>query len=78
MEDFIYELAKRKYTIYQKLFKFIPNANTERECIDRLKVLSRYDELLSIINMLPNNEAIRLADIEKEYFSDAPYVFKLD
>lgn len=74
MEDFLYTLAEIKYRMYHELFKFRLNASSEKECFDRIKYLSRYEQTISIINLLPQEQKQRFKEIEVEYFSDAPYV----
>lgn len=77
MDQFLFELAEMKYRMWHELFKFKPQAYTSDECIDRVKYLSRYEQLLNIINLLPNQQSKQLSEIERQYFSDAPYVVKI-
>jgi hypothetical protein len=37
-------------------------------------MLAKYDQLLQIIKLLPVKESLQLNEIEREFFSDAPYV----
>ncbi|MBM7598251.1 hypothetical protein JOC34_000608 [Virgibacillus halotolerans] len=72
MENFLYYLAESKYSMYFYLFK--QSARTSGECFSRIKVDSKYKQLLDTINRLPNKEQQRLREIERQYFEDAPYV----
>ncbi|MGM7720634.1 hypothetical protein [Metabacillus sp. Hm71] len=53
MNDFLQYLADRKYGYYYGLYKIQPHAYTEGECVDRLQRLSRYKELINLIDNLP-------------------------
>jgi hypothetical protein len=75
MDDFLYSLAEMKYRMWHELFKFKPSAHTEDDCINRLKYLSKYNQVLEINNLLPITETQKLTEIEKEFFNDAPYVY---
>lgn len=74
MEDFLYTLAAMKYRMYHELFKFRLSANTDKECFDRIKYLTKYEQTVNIINLLPVDEKNKFSEIESNYFSDAPYV----
>jgi hypothetical protein len=74
MDDFLYELAYMKYRMWNELFKIKSSAYSSEECLKRIEMLAKYDQLLDIINLLPQNQKIELREIEQEYFSDAPYV----
>lgn len=76
MDQFLFELAEMKYRMYHELFKFNPSAYTAQECFERIKYDSMYKKLLDIIGILPVEQARKLTEIEREYFSDAPYVYK--
>lgn len=76
MNEFLYTLAEIKYRMYHGLFIFKPTAYTYDECSRRIKYLAKYEQTLAIINLLPNEEETRLRAIEREYFSDAPYISK--
>lgn len=74
MERFLYYLAERKYRMYHDLYVFNSSACREDECLKRVKLLHKYEQLLEIIAMLPVEEQLALTEIEKEYFHDAPYI----
>lgn len=76
MQDYLYYLAKQKYRYYELLNMNSNCAYHEDECINRIKSIHRYEMLLEVIAMLPTQEQIKLTEIEKEYFEDAPYVSK--
>lgn len=76
MNDFLYEIASMKHRMWHELYKFKPYAMTNQECFDRVRYSSKYEQLLEVINLLPNEQAKKLNEIEEEYFSDALYVTK--
>lgn len=76
MDDYLYYLAKQKFDQYNKLNMYPNGAFREEECIDRIKLIHKYEMLLEVISMLPLEHQIRMTNIEKHYFEDAPYVSK--
>jgi hypothetical protein len=76
LEQFIYYLAETKYRLYHELHIFKPCAYTEEECTNRIKAKHKYETNLETIAMLPLEQQLKLERVEKEYFSDAPYVSK--
>ncbi|MEC4565437.1 hypothetical protein L8C07_05725 [Paenibacillus sp. CMAA1739] len=76
MYDYLYYLAKEKYRYYERLYGDSSCAYREHECIDRIRLIHKYEMLLEVISMLPTQQQIKLTEIEKEYFEDAPYVSK--
>ncbi|MCP1185012.1 hypothetical protein [Paenibacillus sp. 1781tsa1] len=74
MYDYLYYLAKQKYRFYEKLYTGTSCAYREDECLNRVKLIHKYEMLLEVIAMLPTQKQIELRSIEKEYFEDAPYV----
>ena len=75
MDNFLYTLAEMKYRMWHELFKFNTQATTSEECFKRIKYMAKYEQLLEIINLLPIEDTRKLSAIEREYFSDAPYVY---
>jgi hypothetical protein len=53
MNNFLRYLADRKHGYYYGLYKSVPHAYTEGECVDRLERLTRYKELINLIDYLP-------------------------
>ncbi|PYE51547.1 hypothetical protein DFQ00_102341 [Paenibacillus barcinonensis] len=76
MYDYLYYLAKQKNRYYEQLYSKTSCAHREHECIDRIRLIHRYEMLLEVISMLAPQQQIELTSIEKEYFEDAPYVSK--
>lgn len=74
MEQFIYHLGEIKYRLYHELYIFNSNAHTEEECLSKIKAIHKYETILEIISLLPHDQKLKFSDIEKEYFSDTPYV----
>lgn len=74
MDDYLYYLAKQKYNHYNRLYVNSSGAFREEECINRIKLIHKYEMLLEVISMLPLEHQIKLTEIEKHYFGDAPYV----
>ena len=74
MDDFLYELAYMKYRMWNELFKIKSSAYSSEECLKRIEMLAKYDQLLQIIKLLPVKESLQLNEIEREFFSDATYV----
>lgn len=56
MIDFLENLAERKYCLYHALNVAMPQAYNSKDCISRLNIISQYEELLRVINLLPPNE----------------------
>lgn len=69
MYQFIYYLAETKYRMYHELYKFKPYASTNKECVSRIELKSKYEQLLDTINQLPASESLQLKHIEEEYFN---------
>lgn len=76
MNDFLYYLAEKKYTMWQRLYKFQAQAYTKDECYERMITIAKYENLLEVMDQLSLNETLKLREIEREYFSDVPYVVK--
>lgn len=74
MDEFLYNLAYMKYKLWNELFNYQKSADTSEECFRRIEKLAKYNQLLKIINILPVKETMKFCEIEKEFFSDAPYV----
>jgi hypothetical protein len=53
MNEFLMELARRKYQHYHYLYVFKPQAYTNQDCVDRIVAKTRYQEVMEIIEMLP-------------------------
>jgi hypothetical protein len=62
MDNFLSELASRKWRYYQFLHKRKPQAYTSDDCYERIKVTAKYNELLDIINDLPPKEQMIIKD----------------
>ena len=60
MDEFLRELANRKYRYYHFLYKRKPQAYTDNECYERIKDSAKYLEVLDIINSLPPKEKMKV------------------
>ena len=76
MDHFLHYLAKNKYDMYHDLHVYSNGAYREEDCVRRIKRLHKYEMLLEVIAMLPLKEQIRLTEIERDRFDEAPYVTK--
>lgn len=56
MNEFLEELASRKWRYYHFLHKRKPQAYTTDDCIERIKINTKYQEVLEIIDDLPLKE----------------------
>jgi hypothetical protein len=53
LNEFLMELSRRKYQHYHYLYIFKPQAYTSQDCVDRIVVKTRYQEVIEIIELLP-------------------------
>lgn len=53
MDDFLNMLAERRYGYYHSLHIAKPQAYSEFDCTQRLRTITKQDELLTIIDHLP-------------------------
>ena len=56
MEGYLNYLAERKYSLYHNLYFSVRQAYTSEESYKRIVTLAKYEEILEVINNLPNDE----------------------
>jgi len=66
MEGFLRYLAKQQQRYSHYLYNFKPQAYTNEECFERIEIKSKYEELLSIIAHLPDDEQIKVHEFYKQ------------
>ncbi|PLS19337.1 hypothetical protein CVD28_02675 [Bacillus sp. M6-12] len=56
MERFLKRLAEKKYNLYRALFIDVPQPKTNQEYLQRIENQTRYEEVLDIIDWLPEEQ----------------------
>jgi hypothetical protein len=72
MDYFLKQLAQKKHELYMKIHK--GPAYRKDDCLHRVLDTEKYETVLEVVNMLGPQESLRLCEIEREQYPDAPYV----
>lgn len=71
MINFLDYLAGKAFQYYRFLYKNNPQAYTSAECFRRIEIKAKYEEVLDIIDSLPNKDEIvvreKFDELKKNY-----------
>ncbi|KAF6630575.1 hypothetical protein H6F38_14195 [Paenibacillus sp. EKM208P] len=70
MNGFLLNLADAKHSIYEKLYGSNRFVFSENDCIERIKLIHKYEMLLDVISMLPPIEQINIQKIIKGIYEE--------
>lgn len=53
LDDYLFSIAYRKYSLYKSLYVSAQSASTSEECYQRIIYKAQYEEVDNLINFLP-------------------------